>query len=73
LRLASGSRDFPYTEMNLEAAVEKLAYDYLEDKHPGWEINDGAFGDFVFNVADRSIALEHRARFTDVDISTYQF
>jgi hypothetical protein len=73
VRLSSGSRDYPYTEMNLEAAVEQLAYDYLEDKHPGWEINDGAFGTFVFNVPDRTITLEHRARFTDVDISNYEF
>ena len=74
LQLASQNR--PYTEMNIEAAIETLAYDYLETTHPGWEINDGAFGafgTFVFDVPERTIELEHRTRFTDVDISTHQF
>jgi hypothetical protein len=73
LRLASGNEDRSYIEMNLEAAIETLAYDYLEGTYPGWEINDGAFGTFVFNIPNRTITLEHRARFTDVDISTHQF
>jgi len=73
LQLASDSPGQPLTEINLEAAIETLAYEYLEDTHPGWEINDGAFGTFVFSVSERSITLDHRARFTDVDISTHQF
>jgi hypothetical protein len=73
VRLASGDQNRAYIEMNLEAAIETLAYDHLEQMYPGWEINDGAFGTFVFSVSDRSITLEHRARFTDVDISTHQF
>ena len=73
LQLASDNPDHPLTEINLEAAIETLAYEYLENTHPGWEINDGAFGTFVFSVSERSITLDHRARFTDVDISTHQF
>ena len=44
--------------MSLEAAIETLVYDYLETTHPGWEINDGAFGTFVFDVAERTIERE---------------
>jgi hypothetical protein len=73
LQLISQQPDHPSGEVNLESAIEGLAYEYLEDQHPGWEINDGAFGTFVFNVADRTISLEHRARFTDVYIFTYEF
>lgn len=68
--------DNPYRsniEINIEAAVETLAYEYLEDQHPGWENNDGAYGTFVFAISDRTITLEHRARFTDVDIFTHEF
>ena len=37
LQLALGNRDSPLTEMNLEAAIETLAWDYLEETHYGWE------------------------------------
>lgn len=64
--------DLP-AEMTFQDAVETLAYDYLEDTHPGWEINDGAFGTFVFDVPDRSITLDYRERFTEVDTTTHEF
>jgi Family of unknown function (DUF6878) len=73
LQLLSDSSDQPPTEMNIEAAIETLAYEYLEDRHPGWENNDGAYGTFVFDVPEQTIALEHRARFTDADIFTHEF
>lgn len=72
IQLASDNPVHPLTERTLEAAVETLAWEYLEIYY-GWENNDGAFGTFVFNVPGNSITLEHRARFTDVDISTHQF
>ena len=59
--------------MTLQKAIETLAYDYLEDTHPGWEINDGAFGTFLFDIPGRSITLDYRQRYTEVDISTHQF
>ena len=71
--LVSNSPDHPFPGQNLAAAVESIAWDYLDHLYYGWENNDGAFGTFVFDVPDRTITLEHRARFTDVDISTYEF
>lgn len=59
--------------ITLQEAIETLAYDYLEDTHPGWEINDGAFGTFLFDIPGRSITLDYRQRYTDVNISTHQF
>jgi hypothetical protein len=58
---------------SLTEAVENLAWDYLEERHAGWENNDGAFGTFVFDVAGRTITLEHNERFTDVTTSTHEF
>jgi hypothetical protein len=53
-------------EIRLREAIEALAYDCLEASEPGWENNEGAYGTFVFTVADRTIALEHNARVSDV-------
>jgi hypothetical protein len=64
---------FQGEETSLREAIEMMAFAYLEVAHGGWENDDGAFGTFVFAVPDRTIALEHNARFTDVVISTHRF
>ena len=38
----------------------------LEQEQGGWENNDGAFGEFTFDVAERTIELEFNGRFTDI-------
>lgn len=43
-------------------AIEELAYDFLRDTHSGWEINEGAFGEFTFDVDERSIQLDYNER-----------
>jgi uncharacterized protein DUF6878 len=72
LQLASPLPGNPPVEMTLQEAIEILAYDYLEDTHCGWENNDGAFGTFVFSVPDRSIALEHNERYTEVNTTSHE-
>ena len=57
----------------LREAIETLAYACLEEAQPGWEIDDGAYGTFVFTIPDRSITLEHNARFTEVATSRHSF
>ena len=49
-------------------AIEALAYAFLEDTHDGWEDNDGAYGEFRFDVAERTIELDYNAR---VETSEY--
>ncbi len=39
--------------MSVRDAIERLAYDFLEETHDGWENSDGAYGDFIFDVAER--------------------
>jgi hypothetical protein len=46
-------------------AIEELVYDFLEDTHSGWENEDGAYGEFTFDVAARTITLDYNERFTD--------
>jgi len=49
----------------LRVAIETLCYDYLSQEHEGWENNDGAFGEFIFFVAERRVELDFNARFSD--------
>jgi hypothetical protein len=59
--------------MTLREAIEELCYGYLTQEHGGWENNDGAFGEFTFDVRAASIKLEFNARFTDYSTSTHKF
>lgn len=54
-------------------AVEKLAYDLLHQKHSGWENNDGAFGEFTFDIAAGTITLDYNERFTSSENYMYQW
>ena len=55
--------------MALPNAIEHICYDLLGAHHPGWENNDGAYGDFVFDVAADQIIYTHNNRYTEVDTS----
>ncbi len=57
----------------LATATENLVYDLLEIEVAGWENNEGAFGDFLFNVAGRTIDHTHNERITDTDTTTYSY
>lgn len=59
--------------MPLEEAVEHLAYDFLEETHSGWEDGDGAYGDFTFDVAKRSIMLDYNDRYTASENHQHEF
>jgi hypothetical protein len=56
--------------VGLNEAITMLVFRLLEQVHAGWENNDGAYGEFTFDVANRSIALDYNERFTD---STYYY
>lgn len=58
-------------EIPLQQAIECLCYGYLTQMYDGWENNDGAFGEFTFDVAKRSIAFEFNSRFTDHSTDTH--
>jgi hypothetical protein len=51
--------------LTLSDALYQLAYDCLEEKHAGWENNEGAFGEFTFDVAARTATLDFNWRFID--------
>jgi hypothetical protein len=43
---------------SLGQALEQLTYLALERHHPGWEINDGACGELVIDVAEATFVLD---------------
>lgn len=59
--------------ITLSDAVEAIVYDCLEVKHPGWEIDDGAFGEVTFDVAERRITLDYNERFTGSEYFQHVF
>jgi len=68
--------DSPEVEMrnlSLEDVVEQLAYDFLSDTHGGWENNYGAYGEFCFDAAARSIHLEFNERYNSSELFTHDF
>ena len=54
-------------------AIETMAYDFLSQTHAGWENNDGAYGDFTFDVAARAISLDYNERYTASENYTHDF
>lgn len=54
-------------------AIETMAYDFLSQTHDGWENNDGAYGDFTFDVAARTITLDYNERYTSSENHTHDF
>lgn len=54
--------DLDRRSMSVAQAIEQLAYDFLEGTHGGWEINEGAFGEFTFDVASEAIRLDYHER-----------
>jgi hypothetical protein len=53
--------------------IERFVYDFLTDTHCGWEDNDGAYGNFTFDVAARTITLDYNERYTASDYSQHVF
>lgn len=59
--------------MPLTEAIETLAYAFLEDTHGGWENNEGAYGEFTFDVAARSIQLDYNERIETSEYSGHEW
>ena len=67
------SDDVSTAQVEIGAALEQHCYDLLEQSHPGWENNDGASGEFVFDVAARAITLDHSERYTATETYSHVF
>lgn len=49
----------------LEEMISSVCYEALESSHGGWEINEGSYGEFLFDVENRKVELDFNQRITD--------
>lgn len=64
---------FESRNLRLHDAIEQLAYDLLEETHDGWEINEGAYGEFSFDVAGNAIRLDYNERVETTEFSGHEW
>jgi len=60
-------------EGKVSSIVEEICYDKLGASHAGWEINEGSYGTFSFDVLNRKISLEFNERVESVRTSSESF
>ncbi len=53
--------------------IETMAYALLESTSCGWQNDDGAYGEFRFDVANGAVTLDYRERYMTEDRSQYVF
>jgi len=53
--------------MTFHEALEEFAYDWLEANHGGWENNDGADGEFIFDLEEGRVFITHNSHYTETD------
>ena len=72
-RTICGSPEIERQTQTVHEAIETLVYDFLRQTHSGWEINDGAYGEFTFDVAERTIKLDYNERYTSSENYSHEF
>ena len=60
------------TEETQQGQIEGLFYDLLEVRHGGWENNDGAFGEFIWELTTDTLTHQHFERVIDSDLSLHE-
>jgi hypothetical protein len=60
-------------EGNVREIVEEVCYDKLGASHGGWELNEGSYGTFVFDVPTRKVSLQYNERIEEVRTSEESF
>ena len=68
-----GSSEIERQTQPIRDAIETLAYDFLGKTQSGWGNDEGAYGDFTFNVAARTITLDYNERRMESDYSQHMF
>jgi hypothetical protein len=60
-------------DVTLQSLIEGVCYDILEENFGGWEINDGSYGTFTFDVKKRKASLTMNERVMEVNTNEYKF
>jgi len=73
-RYSQGKAEIIWEEAKtVEDVIQSVCYETLEQVCGGWEINDGSYGEFTFDVKNRKVSLDFNERITDVKSSQYDF
>jgi len=72
-RVERGSPAVVHETLSAKDAIEKLVYDLLQQTYAGWEINQGAYGDFLFDVGDRTVTLNFNERIETSEYTQHVF
>jgi hypothetical protein len=59
--------------LSVTDAIEKLVSDLLQQTYAGWENSLGAYGDFVFDVAEQKITLNFNERIETSEYTRHVF
>ena len=73
VRVECGNQIVTRQTLSVKDAIEKLVYDLLEQTYSGWENNQGAYGDFLFDVAERTITLNFNERIETSEYTQHVF
>jgi hypothetical protein len=55
-----------------EDALRDLFYDLLESRHAGWENNDGAFGEFEWDLTADTLKHSHSERYVECETTEHE-
>ncbi len=58
---------------SLTEAIDAIAYAYLASTHSGWENNEGAFGQFLFDVSAGTVTLDYNERYETSENFSHEF
>lgn len=71
---SNGKRKEKYeSNPTVQKMVDSICYKVLEELHDGWEINDGAWGEFIFDAKDRTVLLNFNERYTESKLYEHEF
>jgi len=71
--VAWGNLEITRHRLSVREALEALVYALLEQTHCGWENNEGAYGEFTFVVADRTVTLDYNERIETSEYTQHVF
>jgi len=72
-RVEWGNQIVTRQTLSVKDAIEKLVYDLLQQTYSGWQDNQGAYGDFLFDVAERTIRLNFNERIETSEYTQHVF
>jgi uncharacterized protein DUF6878 len=73
VRVEWGSQRVTRQILSVKDAIEKLVYDLLQQTYAGWQNNQGAYGDFLFDIAERTITLNFNERIETSEYTQHVF